>query len=164
MSGIQLTYDAVEDRVLLQSHQDVLQPSWWLSRRALLKIIHSLNSALFAKYETEQILQRVVDGSNSNDSVSSNALNEQGARDDYERYRQGLLEGSTSRMERHSTPVPDANLFPFARIVNVDVQESRSMAMTFSDGGAKGLRLEFQEEGLQLFVQMCAELVRQCQW
>lgn len=164
MPGIQLTYDAVEDRVLLLSNQEVSYPSWWVSRRSLLRIIHSLNSAVFAQYETNKILQRVVDGASQDDSGSSGVSDGGVTSDDYESYRQGLLEGANAKMERHSKPVPDAKSFPFARIVNIDVQENRRMAMTLSDGHAKGLKLEFHEEGLQRFTQMCAELARQCHW
>ena len=161
MSGIQLTYDAVEDRVLLLSNQEVTHPSWWLSRRVLLKLIHNLNSAAVAQFETEKILQRVAEGGGSD--VSNDAPDDN-VDEDFESYRKGMLEGSSATLQRNSKPVNDADSFPFARVVNVDIEESRRMALTLSDGVKSGLKLEFHEAGLQRFTQMCAELVNQCKW
>ena len=160
MSGIQLTYDAVEDRVLLLSHQDVKSPSWWLSRRAVKAIIHNLNSAVMAQYETEKILQRVVHGGSDAEEGGSQSPGDE----DFESYRKGMLDGSATKMERHSKPINDAGAYPFARVVTVQLQENRRMALAFSDGAQRGLKLEFQDAGLQRFADMCAELVRQCRW
>ena len=159
MSGIQLRYDAIEDRVLLLSDQDVKSPSWWLSRRTVKGIIHNLNSAVLAQYETEKILQRVTSSGAENESESLI-----GTDGDFESYRKGMLDGTSTQMERYTKPVKDAQAFPFARVVSIYVQDNRRMALSFSDGDQRGLKLEFHDAGLQRFSDMCKELIRQCHW
>ena len=163
---LQLTYDAVEDRVLLLSHQEVRYPSWWLSRKTILRLIQSLNSAVAAHYETEKILQKVSETQTSETTNrDGDTRSEQPSQQQtFDEYRQAHLEGSATSVERHSEHISEAQQYPYARSIRLDLLENNRVALVLSDGVSSGLKLEFHEDGVHQFANMCLQVVRQCNW
>lgn len=164
MSGIQLTYDAVEDRILLLSHQDVTSPSWWISRRNTVWLIQSLNSAVAAHYETEKILQKVSKAQASEETNRNGSSDDQSTEQTFHQFRQAHLEGKSTSVEKHTERIPDAQLYPYARRIKLDLLDNNQVALMFSDGDQKGIKLEFHEQGVHQFARMCNEVVLQCGW
>ncbi|KZY71388.1 MULTISPECIES: hypothetical protein [unclassified Oleiphilus] len=164
--ALQLTYDSVEDRVLFLSHQEVRYPSWWLSRRSILRLIQSLNSAVAAHYETEKILQKVSETQTSETTNrDGNARSEQSVEQQtLDEYRQAHLESSETSVERHSEHVSEAQKYPYARSIRLDLLENNRVALVLSDGVSSGLKLEFHEDGVHQFADMCLQVVRRCRW
>jgi len=166
MAAMQLTYDAVEDRVLLRSNQRVSYPSWWISRRNMKRLVQSLNSAVAAHYETEKILKKVSEAKTSETSngdgrtVSGEAEGEQGL----DAYRREKLEVCNASIEKSGDAVTSAQRYPYARVIRLDLVENNRVALVFADGREKGLKIEFSEDGIYSFSNMCTQIMQQCKW
>ena len=164
MTTMQLTYDAVEDRILLLSHQEVSYPSWWISRKKTLWLIQSLNSAVAAHYETEKILQKVSEAQTSETTNRNGSPDTQSTEQSLHQYRQAHLEGKSTSVEKHTEHFSDAQLYPYARVIKLDLLANNELALVLSDGDQKGMKLQFHEQGVHQFSRMCCEVVQQCAW
>ncbi|MCK5881607.1 MAG: hypothetical protein KAG18_06995, partial [Sinobacterium sp.] len=61
MSGIQLTYDSRQDRILLFSGIDTAMPNWWMTRREVRKLLKSISVVTTSQYETEKMIEQFSD-------------------------------------------------------------------------------------------------------
>ena len=55
MSQVSLTYNPVEDRMLLIVSNNINHPQWWLTRHMCKKLLEMLNAELTLQYELDKI-------------------------------------------------------------------------------------------------------------
>ncbi len=161
MSGIQLTYDSRQDRILLLSGMDIAMPDWWLTRREVKKGLKSITSVTTSQYETEKMLEQFTS------TMQSAARTEAASSDKTKTYREFHQEHAgqgqpTVSQSRQVEPTPGQ--YPLAVKATIDITDQQGIKLFLLSNQNRGVCLEFTQEGLYRFNNMLFTVAQKAQW
>lgn len=148
MSQVSLTYNPVEDRILLIVSNNINHPQWWLTRHMCKKLIEMLGAELSLQHELEKIQSCHHD----NKSISL-----------ADKHQQALYEGA-GRTETHkkATPaLPDARL---TTRISLDKKPNNLVALYIYSRENHGICLDLDNNGLHIFLDMMLKVATKAEW
>lgn len=151
MSQISLTYNPIEDRILLIISSNTSHPQWWLSRHMCKKLLETLDAELNLQYELEKIqaLQH------SHNQTQSESL--------ADRHQQILQDGAErTETQKKSTPSqPNALL---TTRISLDKKPNNLVALYLHSRENHGVCLDLDNNSLHIFLDMLAKLAMKAEW
>lgn len=161
MSGMQLTYDTRQDRVLLTADMGLELPSWWLTRRMLARLMADIQGTLKAKYETDNVLRRLNE-TVSKDSVSEQPNEAEGA--DFDSYHEDKRGDSNMSVQASAQGVENVVEFPLASAFKIEFIGDHAARVMLFDVTGRGISLDFHEQGLHRFCDMLMSVAKRSDW
>ena len=159
MAGLKLTYDALQDRLLLDSQMNVKTPIWWLSRRTTLKLYDDICRASSVQYAvTQQLNTMLADTKPLADGSANNEVS------GFEAYHQQQLENSDMKKEVTKSVDGSPELYPLVNFFIFDLLENNHIAIILSDSEVHGVRLEFHESGVHRLQEMLRSVMEHSGW
>ena len=151
MSQISLTYNPVEDRMLLIVSNNINHPQWWLTRHMCKKLLEMLNAELTLQYELDKI-QSLYKENKTNQETS------------FADKHQQALHDAAGRTEIHkkSTPAqPDALL---TTRISLDKKPDNLVALYVYSRENHGICLDLDNNGLHIFLDMMLKVAIKGEW
>jgi hypothetical protein len=157
VTGIQLTYDFKQDRLLLRSGIDIDMPDWWVTRREVCKLLGVMGAVTTSQYETEKMLDQF--------SSKPQATGEKdGGGGTYNEFHQAQAGESKSKYSQSPESEIKPSQYPLAITINVDMNKSQGIKLTLLNEFNKGACLEFSQEGLYRFNDMLRMVSKKARW
>ncbi len=161
MSGIQLTYDSRQDRILLLSGMEITVPDWWLTRREVKKVLKSISTVTMSQYETEKMLQQFSFAAQAAKQGASEFIDKAKSYRDFHREHSGTVPpimNSLSQVEAR----PDQ--YPLVSSAQIDLTDQQGVKLLLLGEQQRGVCLEFNQEGLFRFNNMLFTVARKAHW
>lgn len=149
MSQVSLTYNPLEDRILLILSNDNNHPHWWFTRHMCKKLLEMLRTELCLQFELERI-----------QAYSLQRKRETCLAD---KHQKALHEGA-GRTETHkkSTPaIPDARL---TTRISLDKKPNNLVALYIYSRDNNGICLDLDNNGLHIFLDMIIKVAMKADW
>ena len=160
MSGIQLTYDFKQDRLLLRSGIDVDMPDWWVTRREVCKLLNFLGAVTVSQYETEKMMGQFTGTQESSVDTVQKSENPTS----YNEFHQAQAGKNMSRFSQSLSSDIQASQFPLAIKITVDMNKCQGIKLVLLNEDNKGACLEFSQEGLYRFNDMLRAVSKKAKW
>lgn len=161
MSGIELTYDSRQDRLLLRTGMGIAMPEWWLTRRMVFKLLNLVDSVTVSQYETEKMLDQLTAGEHLSNNQDTNGDKENKTLKAFQEEQAGENQSKVTQ----SKHVGSQSLqFPLAVRIHVDITDQQGIRLILLDELNQGACLEFTHEGLYRFNNMLLAVMKKARW
>jgi len=166
MTGIQLTYDSRQDRLLLQTGMDVAMPNWWLTRREVRQLLKAISRVTTAQYETEKLLGQLAQNSKPSQAKSGLAIGTEtsSSAQTYREFHKKHSGDTLAEMARMPDVEGQPEQYPLAWKINIDLSDEQGIKLFLLNAHERGACLEFTQEGLYRFNNMLFTVAQKAQW
>lgn len=187
MSGLVLTYDTIQDRIILITQLDVQYNRWWLTRRMCQRMIKEISGQLKAQFDTANMLQSFMmeaaadggatDGSSTPapdaSSSSEQSFNEQPSDatpppknnpPDFNEHKKSMLADSNVEVVKQPNTMVGANDVPLAFGYSLQIVSEKNLRLIFVNQNNEGVALDFEEQGMHRFLNMLASACSKAGW
>jgi len=151
MSQVSLTYNPVEDRILLIVSNNINHPQWWLSRHMCKKLLEMLNAEVNLQYELEKI--------QSQHNPSKHLLDATLA----DKHQQALHDGA-DRTETHKKATPAQPEALLTTRISLDKKPNNLVALYIYSRENHGICLDLDNNGLHIFMDMMLKVAIKAEW
>ena len=149
MSQVSLTYNPVEDRILLIVSNNINHPQWWLTRHMCKQLLSLLSAELSLQFELAKI-QAQHSPKKTDDSL-------------VRRHQQALQRGA-NRTESHKNTTNEAINALLTTQISLDKKPNNIVALYFYSQAEKGICLDLDNSGLHIFLDMLVKVAMKGEW
>lgn len=165
MSGIQLTYDSRQDRILLCSGMEIAMPTWWMTRRETRKLLKSISAVTTSQYEIEKMIEQFSASAKvGEDAITSHISDKSAKSQSYRDFHQSHAGGGAPEVNLSTDVETTPEQYPLAVKINMDLSDHQGIKLFLLNELRRGICLEFSQEGLYKFNNMLFTVSQRAQW
>lgn len=150
MSQVSLTYNPIEDRVLLIVSSIINHPQWWLSRQMCKKLLETLDAELSLQHDLENI-----QASQHNNAKINNIKSIQ-------KIRPAL--NDTDNCELHKKLIHNKAKTLLTTRISLDKKPDDLVALYLYSYENQGVCLDLDNNGLHIFIEMMSKVTIKAGW
>ena len=149
MSQVSLTYNPVEDRILLIVSNNINHPQWWLTRHVCKQLLSLLSAELSLQFELAKIQAQ---------------HKQHNARDSLARRHQQALQNGANRTETQNNAANESATALLTTQISLDKKPNNIVALYFYSQADQGICLDLDNNGLHIFWDMLVKVAMKGEW